>query len=102
MRAVRAQDDLVAPAPTVGMFITYSIKPRLRLLARADFLDVKVGDLEADLLDTRILIEWFFSRHVGFGVGMNTMEIQVRDTGSDPFAVDYRQKGLLGYFTLSF
>jgi hypothetical protein len=30
------------------------------------------------------------------------MEIQIRDAGSDPFSVDYRQKGLLGYFTFAF
>jgi len=53
-------------------------------------------------MDTRILIEWYFSRHVGFGLGTNTMEIQIRDAGSDPFSVDYRQKGLLGYFTFAF
>ena len=101
-QAVRAEDDLLTPVPTVGMFITYAIKPRLNFLARADFLDVEIGDTELNLLDTRLLIEWYFSRHVGFGVGMNNTEIQIRDAGGDPFSVDYRQSGLLGYFTLTF
>lgn len=102
LQAVRAEDDLLTPVPTVGMFISYAFKPRLILLARADFLDVEVGDLEVSLLDTRLLIEWYFSRHVGFGVGTNSTEIQVRDTGDDPFSVDYLQRGLLGYFTFAF
>jgi len=102
VQAVRAEEDLLTPVPTVGMFITFAIKPRLILVARADFLDLEISDFEGNLLDTRVLIEWYFSQHVGFGVGTNTTEIAIRDTGDDPFSVDYRQSGVLGYFTFAF
>ena len=100
--SIRVEDDLLVPLPTVGMFITFAIKPRLILRARADFLNLQVSGLEGTLLDTRVLLEWYFSRHVGFGVGSNTTEIEIRDLGDEPFVVDYRQTGLLGYFTFVF
>ncbi len=102
LAAIRAEDDLIAPVPTVGLFITYAFKPKLILLAKADFLKLEVGDIEGNVLDTRILIEWYFSHHFGVGVGTNTTEIEIRDVGDDPFSVDYRQSGFLGYLTLAF
>ncbi len=102
LQSTRAEDDLLTPVPTVGMFITFAIKANLVLQARADFLDLQISGLEGNLLDTSVLIEWYFSDHVGIGVGSNTTEIEIRDTGSDPFSVDYRQSGLLGYFAFVF
>ena len=84
------------------MFVTYAIKPKLILLLKTDFLRLEVGDLEGNVLDTRVLIEWYFSRHFGLGVGSNATEIEIRDVGDDPFSVDYRQSGFLGYVTLAF
>ena len=102
LAAIRAEEDIIAPVPTVGMFVTYAFKPKLILLLKADFLKLEVGDLEGNVLDTRVLLEWYFSKHFGLGVGTNTTEIEIKDVGDDPFSVDYRQSGFLGYVTVAF
>lgn len=99
---VRAEDDFLAPLPTVGMFLSYAFKTRLVLHLNADFMNIEAADIEGRLVDTTILFEWYFTKNFGIGVGTNTTDIEVKDTGDDPFSVDYRQSGFLGYLTFAF
>jgi hypothetical protein len=98
----RAEDDLIAPVPTFGIFINYAITPRVIVKLKADFLDLQIDDLDGKVIDTTFLIEWYFSRHVGVGVGTNGTDIDIRDEGDDPFTIDYSVSGLMAYFTFSF
>jgi hypothetical protein len=99
---IKAEDDLLAPVPTVGFFLTYALRPKLFLKVKADLLDLDVGDYEGKLTDATVLVEWYFSRHAGFGLGINRSDIEVRFTGDDPFRVSLNQSGLLGYFAFAF
>ncbi len=98
----RAEDDLIAPVPTFGMFINYAITPRVIVKLNAKFLDLQIDDIDGKVIDTTFLIEWYFSRHVGVGLGINGTDIDIRDEGDDPFTVDYSVSGLMAYFTFSF
>ena len=102
LQATRAADDVLAPVPTVGMFMNYAFRPNLILRVKADFLDLDVGDFEGKVTDTTFLFEWYFSRHAGVGVGLNRSDIDVRNVGDNPFLIDFSQSGLLGYFSFTF
>jgi hypothetical protein len=102
LEEVRAAEDLLAPVPTVGMFINYAFRPNLVLRVHADFFDLEVSDLEGRLVDTTFQLEWYFSRRVGVGFGAQATDIDFRDAGGDPIAIDFRQSGLLGYLTIAF
>jgi hypothetical protein len=102
LQAVRAEDDVLAPVPTFGIFLNHTLRRNLILRVRADLIDLDVGDYEGKLTDTSFLLEWYFSRHVGVGVGANRFEIDVRSTGDDPFLVDFSQSGLMGYLAFAF
>ncbi len=98
----RAQDDFLAPVPTVGFFVNFAIKPNLVVKLNASFLDLEFSDIEGNVVDTTFLIEWYFSRHVGVGLGAIGTDIDIRDVGDDPFSISYDQSGLVGYFTFAF
>jgi hypothetical protein len=96
------EEEFVAPAPTIGMFVTFAMHPRLVLRAKADFLDVQVDDYEANLTETLIGLDWYFVKNVAVGVGTLTTRIEFEDNGEDPLQAEYRQSGLLAYMSASF
>ena len=99
----RAEEDIVAPVPTMGFFINFAITPNLLFRLKADFFDLDVNDIEGSLIDTGMFFEWYFSHHVGIGGGLTGSDLQFSSLGGDnPFTVDYRQTGLVGYFTFAF
>ena len=99
---VSAGTSVLAPVPTVGMYITYAIRPALLLRLEANFLRLAVGDIEGRLVDTSARLDWYFTRHVGIGGGVNTTNIEYKERGDNPVSVDYRQAGFLAYATLVF
>ena len=98
---IREEDDLIAPVPTVGMFLKYALKPKLIIDVSANFLDLDYEDFEGKLIETTFLVEWYFTPHFGIGGGFYGNDIEVKDTGSDPFSVEYDQTGMIGYLTFS-
>ena len=95
-------ESIVAPVPTIGFFLTYAMRPRLLFKVKADLLNLDTGDLEGRLLDTTVGVEWYFSRHVGVGLLSNSTSIEVKSLGTNPWSVDYSQRGWVGYFTFVF
>ena len=95
-------ERIVAPVPTIGFFLNYAMRPRLLFKLKADFLNLEAGDFEGRLLDTTFGVEWYFSRHVGVGLLSNSTSIEVKDRSENPWSVDYRQRGWVGYFTFVF
>ena len=49
-----------------------------------------------------ILIDYYFSKHVGIGLGKSTTDIDFSEETDDGFAVEYKQDGLLAYVSLVF
>ena len=95
-------EEIFAPVPTFGFFLTYAMRPRLLFKLKADLMDLSLGDLEGNLIDTIVGVEWYFSRHVGIGLVNNSTNIEVKDTSDNPWAIDYKQQGWVGYFTFVF
>lgn len=96
---VRTETDLLAPVPSLGMFITHAITPKLLLHLRAQFFDLSVGDYSGRLIDTSFSFDYYFTRHFGIGLGGNTNDIRYENMGDKPYTVDYSQSGLIWYLT---
>ncbi len=102
LQEVRARQNVLAPVPTVGIFMNYAFRPALVMRVHADFFDLSLSDLEGKLVNTSINLDWYFARHVGLGIGLDITDISYQDTGTDPFIVDFRQSGLTGHLLLVF
>jgi hypothetical protein len=96
---VRAETDILAPVPTVGMFIHHAFTPKWILRMRAQFFDLDVGDFTGRLIDAEATMDYYFTRHFGIGLGLNTTDIRYEDNGDDPYSIDYRQGGLVWYLS---
>ena len=69
---------------------------------RADFFDISISDLEGNVVDTSLTVEWLFSRHVGIALGTASTRIDIQDTGDDPYKVEWDQSSFLAYLPFSF
>jgi hypothetical protein len=58
---------ILAPLPTVGLFGSFEIAPRLTLSGRADYLSLKVGDYDGKLLNLEGRVAYRFLPNVGVG-----------------------------------
>jgi len=101
-KAVNLEEGIVAPVPVFGIFLGYGITPRLYFQGKVALFKASISDWDVRLLDTRLTLDYFFSRHVGVGFGLNGTDIDVARFGEDPFSVAYRQSGLLVYLSLGF
>lgn len=90
--------SVLAPVPAYGIFINYAIRKNVVFTFTVGSLNLDVGDIEGSVSDTRGTVEWFFTRHVGFGAGVTNTNIEVQDTGEDPFRVEYDYGGFVFYF----
>jgi hypothetical protein len=99
---VDLEEGIVAPVPVFGIFLGYGITPRLYFQGNVAIFKASISDWSVRLLDSRLTLDYFFSRHVGVGFGLNGTDIDVARSGDDPFSVTYRQSGLLVYLSLGF
>ena len=96
---VETEDDVLAPIPTVGMYLNFAITRKLIFGVAADFLDLEVGDYDGRLVDSRVTFDYFFHRNVGIGGGFSTTDVNFRTTADDPFFANYRYGGLQVYLS---
>jgi hypothetical protein len=94
--------DLLAPVPSVGMFINYALSPRLILNLAAGFFDLDIDDYDGRYLEIRASIDWFFARHWGLGFGLGNTDVRVVNSGDNPYRFDYQYDGFLLYLSASY
>jgi len=102
VRDGEAEKRLIAPIPSAGMFISYALTPRLIVRANAQFLNIGVSGWKGRFIDTNLVLEYYFSRHVGVGGGVSSTDVRVAKHGEDPFRFDYTYNGFLGYLVATF
>ena len=94
-----AKEDILAPLPTVGMFLNYGITPKLILRLHAAFLTLNVGDYSGRVTDSGFALEYYFIKNLGAGLGATNTSIEVTNSGENPWSVGYRQGGITFYLT---
>jgi hypothetical protein len=95
------EESIAVPVPTFGLFVNFAITPNVLFKSSFNWLDLEIGDIEGEVSDISLLFEWYFSEHVGIGGGAARTSIDYRDTGKNPFTLEYKQTGFLAYFTFA-
>jgi hypothetical protein len=90
--------SVLAPVPAYGIFMNYAIRKNVIFSFTSQGLHLDVGDIEGRVSDTRGTVEWFFLKNVGVGGGVTNTNIEVQETGDDPFRVEYDYGGFVFYF----
>ena len=95
-----ATTQLLAPVPSLGIFVDHGLTSRLILRSSATFLDITVGDYSGRVVETRFLLEYFFWNDLGVLLGSSSTDIAIDRRDSRPLKLSYRQSGLT--FALSY
>lgn len=102
--------DTTLPLPAVALRAEFQLIPKLYLYSSVDAMYLKIDDFKGSLLDVNIGVEYRPWKHVGFGLGYNSMSVDVKaesDSSNYPGAdfvgdVGVRFSGLLLYGKFSF
>jgi hypothetical protein len=83
-RTGTAQSETVtAPVPVVGLRGTFAFTPKLFLKESIEFFWVELDDYKGKLIDINIALEYNVWKHLGLGIGYNTVRIDISADGDD-------------------
>jgi hypothetical protein len=90
--------DFTAPLPVIGLRLDLLIAPKWYLRTGAQAFYVEYGDYTGSLLNFRSAIEYDPWKHVGFGLGFDSLRLQVQADGDEAVpGMDLRGNVAFGY-----
>lgn len=93
---------VVAPVPGFGFFINHALRKDLILEFRTSAIDLSFGEHNGRVFSTWASLTWFFSRHVGVGLGLSGSDVAYEKAGSTKIKVDIRQSTINANLTFVF
>ena len=94
---------LIAPLPLIGLTASYAFNPKWKAHGTARYLDVVISDIDGRILNLNLSTEYYFTRHVGAGVGLTSFDVSVRQNGVVFLnTLTYEYVGLQAYLTLKY
>ena len=75
--------DFLAPMPTVGLYTTFEVMPRVTINARADYLSLGIDDYDGSLLNAQASVSYRLMDNVGIGVGYRYVDYDLDVTKTD-------------------
>jgi hypothetical protein len=95
-------EDLTAPLPVIGVRGEYEIGERVTLRGAFEWFGIDTGDVEGNLRDSYIAVDYGFGRRFAVGLAFNDVRMDIRaDEGDSGFrgALDWGYDGWLLYMT---
>jgi hypothetical protein len=83
VQAGREEIDVTAPLPVAGLRASYAVNSKIRMRLAADVFALRVADIEGNLRDTRLGVDWRFSKHVGLGGSLISTDLYVEAKDGD-------------------
>ena len=93
---------VIAPVPGVGFFINQALRKNLILEFKTSFVDLEIGEHNGRIFSSWVSLTWFFSRHVGVGVGLSGSDVIYEKAGDTKIKVNIRQSSINANLTLVF
>ncbi len=89
--------------PVIGLRGEYDFTDRLTLSASGEFFVVEYDNVDGSLVDLYLGIDYQIIEHVAFGLGFNSVNIDV-DANKSVFSgkLDWRYDGALLFFKFDF
>ena len=96
---LREGDDDTSPFPMLGLRGSWQLQPQLFLRVHLEYFTIDSGDVDGQLEDYLVALEYRFKEGWGAGLGYNYLDLEVENTDSrDEFFYEY--DGLMLYLNL--
>ncbi|MFQ6024417.1 MAG: hypothetical protein ACE5NW_17010 [Acidiferrobacterales bacterium] len=93
--------DGTAPFPTFGLRVKWPFKPKWLLAASFDYFEIDESDVEGEVIDILVGVEYQAWKKVALGLGYNDVTIEAEDK-EDLDELDWDYDGFFGYARFSF
>ena len=105
---VGGSESFTAPLPTLGVRADFAITPKWFFRSGIKVFYLEIGEFSGSILEASVAIEYLPWKHFGFGLGFDSLNVQVESDGEDypgidfKGEVDFQYTGLLLYAKLYF
>lgn len=95
--------NVTAPLPVVGVRLNYNFNPKTRIMYKTDVFAIRFDEYRGNMIDSSLLVEYQPWKHVGFGGGLNSVQIQGEsDEDNGTVSLVNRVVGAQLYLTLHY
>ena len=99
----RFDTDSTIPLPTFAIGGRWNLSEKWQSIFRYEIFLLEIGDFRGSQQDFQLLLEHSTFKHIGFGIGINTVDINIRASDDSLRGeLDSRILGLLGYTKIYF
>jgi len=105
---VGGSETFTAPLPTLGVRADFAITPKWYFRSGLEVFYLEIGEFSGSILETHVAIEYLPWKHLGFGLGFDSLNVRVESDGDDYPGIDFKGEvnfhytGLLLYAKLYF
>jgi hypothetical protein len=82
--------EFVAPLPVIGLGANFAITPKLHLKQTFEVLYLEFSTFKGSLMDLNIKFEYNPWNHFGFGLGLNSYQLNLSATNANSSFFDFR------------
>ncbi|MGH9870325.1 MAG: hypothetical protein ACREAA_19485 [Candidatus Polarisedimenticolia bacterium] len=103
-RTVNEEASVQFPVPQIGLQVDWAVGKRVLIKLYSRLIYVDFADIRGAVGEQAIRFYWYFSRHVGFAVGLETARIDLKEyvSGDTKSKFDYNVSGLTFYIATAF
>jgi len=91
-------ESITAPLPVIGLGFDFAITPKWIISQQLELFYLEIGDFKGAITSISVALEYLPWKHVGFGLGVDGMQVRVEARGSDYPGVDFRGDLKFTYF----
>jgi hypothetical protein len=95
------KNDDFLPLPVFGFRSNYVLSPNFLFKAGIDYFEISEGDIEAEVIDWNLAIEYEIWKKTGIGLSYGSFSIEGEDTGDNDSA-DFDIEGVFVYAKFGF
>ena len=91
-------ESITAPLPVIGLGFDFAITPKWIISQQLELFYLEIGDFKGAITSISVALEYLPWKHVGFGLGVDGMQVRVEAMGSDYPGIDFRGDLKFTYF----
>ena len=83
-------ESFTAPLPTLGVRADFAITPKWIFRTGLQVFYLEIGEFQGSIIDTNVAIEYLAWKHLGFGLGFDSLNVHVEADGDDYPGIDFK------------
>ena len=87
---VNEEENFTAPLPTFGLRADFAITPKWFLRSGFEIFYLEVKQFRGAIVGSNVALEYLPWKHVGFGLGFNSFNLNIQANGEDYPQIDFR------------